>query len=329
MENNNYNSKKLNFLTVDEDKIPEWNDQLWINQFNVASEVKDSHLLHELRKEVFQSTVQIVGRGCYHPNEGNIVSLELNTDITRQSKFYSEEINTHDLQGSYGTKIYAVNEDCLAYAHRISRVEDNVSVLNMANRRTPGGGVIEGAGAQEEYLFRCSDYYRSLYQYVDWSFMYHVSRADDSYPLDRNYGGIFTPRVTVFRGLEEEGYPLLTKPWKINMIAVPALFDPRCISFGGEIRVAPDLIEGVKNKMRTILRIAAVNGQKTLVLGAFGCGAFNNPPRHTAELFKEVIEEREFMGVFNRICFAIKEDHNSRGEGNFKPFAEVFGTNED
>ena len=61
-----------------------------------------------------------------------------------------------------------------------------------------------------------------------------------------------------------------------------------------------------------------------LVLGALGCGAFRNPPMHTAELFREVMQEPEFCGVFRHICLAIKEDHNSRGAGNYAPFAEVF-----
>ena len=41
-------------------------------------------------------------------------------------------------------------------------------------------------------------------------------------------------------------------------------------------------------------------------------------------MFREVMEEPEFSGVFKHICFAIKEDHNSRGAGNYAPFAEVF-----
>lgn len=80
----------------------------------------------------------------------------------------------------------------------------------------------------------------------------------------------------------------------------------------------------MKNKIRTIFRIAYENNQKALVVGALGCGAFRNPPKHTAELFREVMAEPEFSGAFKHICFAIKEDHNFRGAGNYAPFAEVF-----
>lgn len=85
----------------------------------------------------------------------------------------------------------------------------------------------------------------------------------------------------------------------------------------------------VKGKIRTILRIALDNNHTKLVLGALGCGAFKNPPSHVAKLFKEVLEESEFTGAFEEICFAILDDGNSGRDhnpnGNLKPFADVFG----
>ena len=63
-----------------------------------------------------------------------------------------------------------------------------------------------------------------------------------------------------------------------------------------------------------------------MILGALGCGAFRNPPKHVAELFKEVINESEFKNIFRRVYFVIKEDHNSRGCGTFEPFKDVFGS---
>ncbi len=89
------------------------------------------------------------------------------------------------------------------------------------------------------------------------------------------------------------------------------------------------MIEPAKEKIRTILRIAGKYNHDSLVLSAFGCGAFANPPNHVAELFKEVFSEDEFFGFFRNIVFAIFEDHNSEKEhnpmGNVLPFLEVFG----
>lgn len=40
------------------------------------------------------------------------------------------------------------------------------------------------------------------------------------------------------------------------------------------------------NKIKTIFDIAYKNQNDAIVLSAFGCGAFCNPPGHIAELFK-------------------------------------------
>ena len=64
-----------------------------------------------------------------------------------------------------------------------------------------------------------------------------------------------------------------------------------------------------------------------IVLSAFGCGAFRNPPAHIASLFKRVVVE--FQGFFRMVAFAILEDHNSHRahneEGNLIPFEREFG----
>ena len=92
--------------------------------------------------------------------------------------------------------------------------------------------------------------------------------------------------------------------------------------------VADYLVEPIKDKMRTILRIASLHGHDCLVLGALGCGAFRNPPAHIARMFHEVFDEPEFKGRFSEVYFAILEDHNSHKahnpKGNFKPFLDEF-----
>ena len=42
------------------------------------------------------------------------------------------------------------------------------------------------------------------------------------------------------------------------------------------------------------------------ILGAFGCGAFKNPPEVVAQAFYEVIYEMGYKKYFKRIVFAIK-----------------------
>ncbi len=320
------------FLETNDDSIPSWNDAKWESAFAEAIRKKDFYRIRSLRQQVFMSTLEIVKVGKYRCSDGGIVLLDLEENIDALTVFYSEEIPAVQYLkpvGCHKTSLVsstAVNDDCLSFARKISESEDSVCVLNMASRKNPGGGVINGAGAQEEYLFRCSDYFRSLYQYVPYASQYGIRQSNMSYPLDKDFGGIFTPRVTIFRDTEENGYRLLHEPWKTNMIAVAGMNHTDLTFIDGEERIDSCLIPRIKNKMRTIFRIAAANGQKVLILGALGCGAFRNPPKHTAELFKEVTSEPEFADIFRKIFFVIKEDHNSRGAGNFLPFADVFGT---
>lgn len=77
-------------------------------------------------------------------------------------------------------------------------------------------------------------------------------------------------------------------------------------------------------RQRCLARIARENGQRALVLSAFGCGAFRNPPRHMAELFRDELAAPEFRAAFDRVVFSVIDDHNARGEGNLRPFREVF-----
>lgn len=72
--------------------------------------------------------------------------------------------------------------------------------------------------------------------------------------------------------------------------------------------------------MRQIFRILAQNKITHCVLGAMGCGAFQNPPAEVARVYKEVIEESEWNGVFEEIVLAVLD---TRGESNYTIFSNV------
>ena len=118
----------------------------------------------------------------------------------------------------------------------------------------------------------------------------------------------------------------MEEPFQVGVITNAAL------NMGGRfsIRLTPDghIPEDGKaitlNKIRTIFRIGLIKGHDSLVLGAFGCGAFRTPPREMAQLFHEVMEEEEFKDRFRLITFAILSDHNDKS-GNLVAFEEEFG----
>ena len=67
------------------------------------------------------------------------------------------------------------------------------------------------------------------------------------------------------------------------------------------------------------MEAAIEHGIEVLVLGAFGCGAFHNPPALVAEAFRKVLSESRYAHAFRKVVFAI-----IGGEDNLTVFQEVF-----
>lgn len=316
--------------------LREWDAIGWAEKFaeysKQASQGSDyaRSMLRDLRKQEYNQVIQDVRGGCYLLDGKTLYFSPSDIEyMQKKSRFYNREFSVMKMRpdGDFQTEIIVENEDCLVAAKRLKDKGYNVAVLNMASRRNPGGGVYEGAGAQEENLFRRSNLFMSMYAYTAYASQYGLSSNPEyKYPLDRNFGGVYTPGALVYRGLEKDGYPLLGMDcFKMSFIAVPGMNRPDLTPTG---RLAPGMVYGIKNKMRTIFRIGISRGHDALVLGALGCGAFRNPPRDIARLFHEVIEEIEFKNKIRLIDFAIVEDHNSRHahnpDGNLKPFQEEF-----
>lgn len=281
--------------------------------------------IREMRAEEYRDTISIVNQGYYVTDKGKKVVIDGSDEMARNTRFYSKVFSVNDIPSVGTTEIRVENIDCLAEGMKLIDEGYNPAVLNMASRRNPGGGVLTGAGAQEETLFRRTNLFRSLYQFAPFASLYGIKPSDRQYPLDRHYGGIYTPNATLFREDESHNYRLMDTPYKMSFIAVAGINRPDLDERG---LIADYLIDTVKDKMRTILRIGLDNGHDSLVLGALGCGAFCNPPRHIARLFHEVIDEPEFSGKYRLLVFAILEDRNSHRshnrEGNYKPFAKEF-----
>jgi uncharacterized protein (TIGR02452 family) len=281
------------------------------------------------RTEIFRQTLSIVTSGGYTLH-GNKIAVD-KTEIAAKTEFFDASISLPENNHLLDTKFSVIEADCLEVAELLHKAGFTPCVLNMASRRNPGGGVLNGAGAQEENLFRRSNLFASLYQFVGYAVQYGIMKHEKQYPIDQKFGGIYSPDVTVFRSSESSGYALLDVPFQTSVVSVAALNNPEWKEINGRLRIVPNLIEPTKEKMRTILRIAAKYNHTALVLSAFGCGAFGNPPEHIALLFKEVFAETEFSGRFALVVFAIINDHNNNRahnpKGNFDPFREVFGKN--
>ncbi len=276
-------------------------------------------------------------------NGTNNVDLGDYQSFLDNTQLYASAFDVNDIGSVYpSTQVGCINADCVDLAEHLIAKGYNPAVLNLASAGRPGGGYDRGMRAQEESLCQASNLSLSLYQFADPSKLKCVRESGVplraiGYPLDTNFGGIYTPNVTFFRNNKSKFYTFKETPFKCDVITVAALsFNGRndyARAFELNYRAAdggfnPAGTEVMLNKIRTIFRLGIEHGKDSLILGAFGCGAYKLPAADVARLFKRVMNESEFVGKFRLITFAILESSRYPGglEGKFAPFYQEFGT---
>lgn len=85
---------------------------------------------------------------------------------------------------------------------------------------------------------------------------------------------------------------------------------------------ADELLKLHKSRGRWILSCAAADGVDILVLGAFGCGAFRNPPEIVAQAYRDILGE--FAHAFETVEFAVYCSRRDRT--NFEVFKHTLGS---
>jgi uncharacterized protein (TIGR02452 family) len=195
------------------------------------------------------------------------------------------------------TPVQVIDSDSFnaAWEYLSNNPGDKVLVLNMANQHVPGGGWNVGTVAQEEDLFRRSNLSYSL--------------EDSLYPIDE-FGGLICTDVSVFRGGLETGFALLPEPFQCDVISVCGYDQGETPDLlvaptkGGAMSLSPAYISKIYRKFLSLFHyIAQTPGYDYVVLGALGCGVFQNPPADIAQIFSEVIQL--YAGRLPPICFAI------------------------
>jgi len=205
-------------------------------------------------------------------------------------------------------KVTVLERDMLEVAQEYSRQGHKVAVLNMANETSPGGGVQNGAGAQEEDLHRRSDCCRFL-----------LEQRKGNYPIPSD-ACLLSVQVTVFRGTEFNGYPLLDEPFCVSVVSCAAINRPK---LSGDDYAMTSQRALMQRKIELILEGACHLGCDVAILSAFGCGAFGNPPGAVATMFREALCKANLA----QAVFCIYDDHNTGAShnphGNFRPFDDI------
>lgn len=184
-----------------------------------------------------------------------------------------------------------------------------VAVLNFASATNPGGGVTRGSSAQEEALCRCSTLYPCLLGDELWQKYYkmHRDRRDVTYTA----ACIYTPDVLVIK--TDTDAPERLPEDKMQAVDVITCAAPNLRErpnnamnpgFGSPVRLSrQDIYLLHTQRARKILSVAALHDIDVLILGAFGCGAFCNPPEVVAAAFRDVL--LEFAHAFSTVEFAV------------------------
>lgn len=253
---------------------------------------EELNIARHIAIDLGRSAVDISRKGVFTNSIGQSISIEnavQNACANKRSIPPAEPLPNRDSPKFPGTIVQVANETTLQASRRL--VEDGLRslALNFANGISPGGGFLTGSRAQEEVLCRSSALYLTLVD--DGMYDAHHKR-----PLpDSSDWVILSPEVPVFR--RDDGIAL-EEPWLLDFITSAAPYAP---TVGKQ-----ESAEMLKSRIHRVLAIAASFGHETLVLGAWGCGAFGNDPHRTAEDFRHALEN-DFRGAFGHIVFAITD----------------------
>ena len=268
---------------------------------------------------VGKETVRIVENGEYTLPSGARVSIA--AEIARALE--GTRLYTPDDLASLvllpfeagACRIEVTDETTGAAARRLVEREGEarVAALNFASAKNPGGGFLGGAKAQEEDLARCSALYACQ---ITQPAYYEENRACDSMLYTDHL--IYSPDVPFFR---DERCDLLPAPFLVSILTSPA---PNA---GEELRrrsrARPQIRAALERRADHVLRVAAVEGHRTLVLGAWGCGVFRNDPTEVADVFGKALAAPHFAGAFARVVFAVYD--RSPNLANRRAFEMRFG----
>jgi uncharacterized protein (TIGR02452 family) len=216
---------------------------------------------------------------------------------TYSKKFCTSDIKKSNMSDLNEKKIFTINSDTVSAAYEYSK-KGNTCILNMASWKKPGGGVANGAMAQEECIFRCSNLFETI--------------TSDFYPL-KDDEAIYTEDAYFFKD-KDYNYQ---EEFSVDVITIPAL---NLNKYPKDFNKTKEYTEIMSDKIRCMLNLPYDSGCENIILGAWGCGVYNNDPNDICKLFQNVLSDCD---IVNNIVFAVINDHNSVGN-NYEIFKKHF-----
>lgn len=267
------------------------------------------------RREIAKDTLKVLKQGYYLNGQGRTIGLKSKQKFSTQNTQFLkgeeldklvEELND---EKPFKTTYEVTGESTIAAILRLQSEDANLLTLNFASAKNPGGGFLNGSQAQEESLARSSGLYLSQLN----AEKYYILHRKIKSPFYSD-NMIYSPEVPVFKNDEGE---------YLDDLAITSFITSPAVNAGVVKRQQPEnegKVEGaMKTRIKKVLALANNKGHKTLILGAWGCGVFENDPEMIARLFHGVLEA-EFAGKFEKVVFAIY----SKDERFSEPFKSLF-----
>lgn len=259
-------------------------------------------------KILAQETLDICDDGYYLYNKEKIDLPPFGRTWYYDNKFNYKK-NLENKKTFDVTNISIVEESTIDAIHR--NRGKKLGVLNFASARHAGGGFLNGAMAQEECLAYCSDLFDT--QTTDIGKKYYKNNATVNH--HSYYDGMMITENCFFR---DSKFNLVKTPTCCMVITAPAVNMGQVRKHNESELNAKQIM---KNRMRNILYLFIFHGCTNIILGAFGCGVFQNDPYDIAKYWHELLIDEGLQKYFEEITFSIL---NSRSGDNISPFKKYF-----
>ena len=257
----------------------------------------------EERIQVFQDTLDWI-------ESDPVLSASVDQAKKKTTIYYEDDYPAFDSSKNRANAITISGDRSYHAAMRLYEANPGakIAVMNFANAFHAGGGVTKGSSAQEESLCRTSTLYPLIYRRSlrETFYKHHkdlnTPKASDSL--------IYTEGVIICKTDDDLPKRMPQEDWvsvDVITIAAPDLrikSNPHVPLVGnGTIMNNAELFGYHLKRAIHMLTCAAAHNADILVLGAFGCGSFENDPNVVARAYRVALEE--FPKVFERIEFAI------------------------
>ncbi|MCD7709447.1 MAG: TIGR02452 family protein [Clostridiales bacterium] len=319
----------------EEERLKQMAAQMRAREYEGLSdeEIAERERKKEMKKkkniEVLEDTLNILKKGSYS-KDGKEIRLRFTQEQMREVKvFWPDGMNSMcgqegDAASSAKTAEGAhcafgcENKDSLALAQekyeelrKNGKEDPRILVLNMASATRPGGQTRNGASAQEEDLCRRTSLLISLEsegakEYYD----YNNARKTKM----GSHAIVLSPNVEVIKDAATE---TLWEPFPISVMSCAAPM----VRFGLEGMSQQEYEDMLCERIGGMLCVAASQGCRHLILGAFGCGVFGNDAALVSDMFCRAIHDFKYAGatcdqLFDSIDFAVLcrpgKDYNYR-----------------